>query len=218
MSRLPNSIFSFLGGGPLHGQHRKTATEIRQHTLGVSGPSPGGAFDPLAASAALQRAALRAAYTNALMSFNTITDPESPVENTGIEVGETIAWRAWGVSNNWLYSINFEKEWHPGKAVESERVDLGWGVHAFKDRLRAIDYARGWLTTGGVRPASHYFGSHLYVIGQVALWGDIWEFTDGWHAQYARVESIDLMLGVGDESDRIDQIRKNYGVESGTKP
>jgi hypothetical protein len=146
------------------------------------------------------------------MAFDFPTPPESPVENTGIKVGEIIAWRAWGVSNNWLYSINFEKEWQPGKDVESERVDCDWGIHAFKDRIRAIAYARSWLTPEYTRYHSKYFGSHLYAIGRVALWGDIWEFTDGWHAQYARPESIDLMIGAGSVGGTLEQLRATYSV------
>ena len=200
-------------GSLFHGKHRVSATEIRGNTTQIASAITGGTFDPLAGIAANQRATLHAVYTKALMS-HAFDLAESPVEDTGIKVGEIIAWRAWGVSRNWLYSINFKKEWHPGKAVESEKVDRGWGIHAFKDRIRAIDYAESWLTTEYTLQHRHYFGSHLFAIGQVAMWGDMWEFENGWHGQYARVENIEMVFGcdVHDPEKLLSLVRETYGV------
>jgi hypothetical protein len=108
-------------------------------------------------------------------------EPDPPtVENTGIELGEVEAWRAWRVEHGWLYSMtNDAAEWEPGKPMEAHKVGLpmGEGIHAFKTRKQAL---------------TEYEGVPFHiVVGRVLLWGDVVEFTKGWHAEFAAVGSLE---------------------------
>lgn len=126
-------------------------------------------------SALAQQAALAQHFAalGALAGFAgaSVTEPE----DTGLEVGEIIAWRAWKVSCDRLYSAAHDYEWTPGECEEAHKIGvmIGDGIHAWKNRKQAFDYAFSGM-----------------VVGEVDLWGQIYEFERGWHAEFARVRRI----------------------------
>jgi hypothetical protein len=74
--------------------------------------------------------------------------------------------------------------WVPDEAVTGEVGDdhNGEGVHAFKSRAGATKYALSQ--------------QQLVAVGQVKLWGDVLEATEGYRAQYAKVHSlVDVLHG-----------------------
>jgi len=177
-------------GEKLDDLHRKTATEVHSSTPTLTCTSPGR--HTLLTEAQFQ--AFNAQSTPATNYDPIAPEAESPIENTGIKVGEIIGWRCWEVSDGWLYSVVMDSvEWEPGEVLQATNagfvagydpplcvVGRECGIHAFKSRKRAIRYATG-------RPGD-------IAVGKVALWGEIWEFEDGWHGEFARVESIDFVF------------------------
>ncbi len=111
------------------------------------------------------------------------TPTEDTVENTSIEIGEIIAWRAWRLREDGLLaSIHIDKTlWFPG-AVVSGVVDAICGVHGFKSQQDAIDCAKGLA----IPPPT--------IVGQVALWGKVIEHELGYRASYACVHSLDILF------------------------
>ena len=103
-------------------------------------------------------------------------------ETTGIIVGEIIGWRAWKYRDGFLTSPYRDNVWLPGEPMTGTLGD--WligrysfegtgGVHAYKTRARCMDIECMWG-----------------VIGQVALWGNVYEHEHGYRAENARVVSI----------------------------
>lgn len=109
-----------------------------------------------------------------------VTIALADLPDDGVVVGEIEGWRAWRVDDGWLYSTTFDDyEWVPGEAAKG-KADLTEGIHAFKTRKAAIQY--------------HEARTFDCVVGKVALWGDMVEFDNGWHAQFAKPSSFDVYL------------------------
>lgn len=127
-------------------------------------------------------------------------DPIEPEpENTGIKLGEVIGWRAWEVFKGRLYSSTMnEVEWTPGEPLEAHKVGahFGEGIHAFKNRKQTNEYVTG--------PNS--------VVGEVAMWGQIYEFDRGWHAEFAQVHSLQWMGEGLKEPPELFELREIYAV------
>lgn len=97
------------------------------------------------------------------------------IKSEGIVAGEIIAWRAWHWNGKRLRSIFVDYEWPIGKPALGQ-PGKGYGIHAFKSPKRA--YQEYWPCINDV------------LIGQVALWGDVIEFEEGYTAEYARVLTL----------------------------
>jgi hypothetical protein len=106
---------------------------------------------------------------------------ESPPEDAGIRVGEIEAWRAWIRTTNdgLLHSVTMGDVWLPNEPFEASGVDRMLGVYAFKTMTQA---------RAVFGPS---YNETIYAIGRVALWGEVWEFDKGWHAEFARILSLD---------------------------
>lgn len=102
---------------------------------------------------------------------------KSSREGLNVEVGEVIGWRAWRLKGGKLHSMIADYEWPTDEPATAPYVAeyLGIGIHAFKNKKQAI--------------GNYWFSSNM-VIGQVALWGEIYEFEKGWHSEYARIHSL----------------------------
>lgn len=103
-----------------------------------------------------------------------------------IIAGEIMAWRIWkiaiGSAQCLLRSVATDFVWLPKQPVEGD-VLAGFGIHAYKD-------AYG--------PVHDGYAGGQYVVGQVALWGDVVEHEKGYRAQYASVRSLDHWSNVSD--------------------
>ncbi len=106
-------------------------------------------------------------------------NPPAFFEDAGIKAGEIVAYRAWRLRNNKLYSV-YESDfcWEPGTVCEGN-AESGTGIHAFKSLLLLSEY--------GVS----YSNMDVIVTGTVDLWGDVYEHDRGYRASKAAVRSID---------------------------
>ena len=124
------------------------------------------------------------------------------VEHEGIQLGEIEAWRVWRVKDGGLWSVTNDTFWPPSTHLEAHKVDipLGDGIHAFKSAERAQTY---YFENGASMTPSDVG----FAVGQLLLWGEIVEFEEGYHAQFAKVSKI--VDGVGCD---LDALRERYGV------
>jgi hypothetical protein len=109
-----------------------------------------------------------------------------------IRAGEVIGWRFWTLCNGLLYSVFASYTWRPGvfersscKQCEFKNLVLrdNLGYHAFRDKEQAMREA-----------FLHAYWSP-YVIGSVAMWGEVIEHQHGWRSEYAAVQSITEITG-----------------------
>ncbi len=167
----PASPSNLPKGGKSNVQHRRSATQTFRGA--AQGTNPGN-------SRALAEQALFAEIRASDLAACT---PEDTGEDTSIEIGEIIAWRAWRIREDGLLaSIHIDKTlWFPG-AVVSGVVDAICGVHGFKSQQDAIDCAKSLA----IPPPT--------IVGQVALWGKVIEHELGYRASYACVHSLDILF------------------------
>lgn len=112
-----------------------------------------------------------------------IGGPSRPHEPTslrseGVRAGEIIAWRAWNIADGLLVSVTASCKWKPDETLTGDAAG-GYGIHAYKA-------PHGPLLDSYVEKDSQT----KWVIGEVALWGDIIEHEEGYRAQYGRVHSL----------------------------
>lgn len=102
--------------------------------------------------------------------------PTAPLPQE-IKAGEITAWRVWLINQyGKLTSTAMDTVWEDGAVIEGN-VDVGEGVHAWKDEASARSYARSFHGTA-------------YAIGTVELWGKVIEHESGYRAQFAEVKDI----------------------------
>ena len=98
-----------------------------------------------------------------------------------IRAGEIIGWRFWKLCNGLLHSVIVSYTWHPGVFERSSsklRRFKNPGYHAFRDKEQAE------------REMSEYTNWTPFVIGSVAMWGEVIEHENGWRSEFAAVRSI----------------------------
>ena len=98
-----------------------------------------------------------------------------------IRAGEIIGWRFWKLRDGLLYSVFIPHAWHPGVFERSSSKQGGFknpGYHAFRDKEQAK------------REASAHTYWTPFVIGSVAMWGEVIEHENGWRSEFAAVRSI----------------------------
>ena len=194
---------SIIGGiGALqHGQHRSPLAQVYGYPAQAAGPVYSGTLTCSAfpAHALYKTLPPSGAFYGADFARE---DPEP--ESTGVEVGEIIAWRVWKVDElGFLTSVIVDDHvWDPDKPFKSDEINLTLGVHAFKDRKRAVQS----------------YGSQAgAVIGRVKLWGEVYEFEEGYHAEFAEVHSLDFhrpdfVEPLSDNNEHLRGLRERYGV------
>lgn len=144
----------------------------------------------------------------------------------GIRTGELTGHRLWWVIEQggepWLCSLSHRKLWAPGETVEGDTTkvvaDKGWGfpatlggVHAFssdaplQEEIRwHCDYVIRMQQPG--RRALMWPGADwvpidetsTFAAGTLKMWGDVVEHENGYRSQFAKLQSIDQILGAGD--------------------
>ena len=183
---MPGSFVEILKEA-FDGKHRQTSQAFYGGTYQSSYQSTGGATQghPLTATAAYAQciATTKAAYAraSATIQFSSSSKPHAPtlLKSEGLRVGEIIAWRAWMIVNETLRGVVvIEKIWMPEEPMQGDPAD-GYGIHAYKT-------PHGPLMDGYVDV--HTFTE--WVIGEVAMWGDIIEHEDGYRSEYAQVHSL----------------------------
>lgn len=103
----------------------------------------------------------------------------SVFEDSGIKAGEVTGYRCWLLNQDTglLHSIIYtEYVWEPGKTYEGDPSDGHAGIYAYKSVLDLHNY--------GSPDPNH-------VSGTIDMWGEVYEHTRGYRAQYAAIASID---------------------------
>lgn len=198
---------------PKHGRNRRPST-----------PSHDRPADR--ADSADERADAFDAFTYTYKSF--ITYPKPPaIPYAGVRAGEIIGYRLWYIlDNHALCSLAHHFIWEPGAVIEGnidERVD-SWlpfssypimgGVYSYSSpesifkemymsNIRSARFPQAisftginWLTNFGV------------AYGTIKCWGEVVEHERGYRAQYARLHTIDGVIGCVD----LDTLRSKYNV------
>jgi hypothetical protein len=118
---------------------------------------------------------------NSLYARAVISAPHSPtsLKSEGMRAGEIIAWRAWHIKDDNLLSVVAEgKTWSATEPMVGNPA-AGYGVHAYKSPHGPV--LDSYVTR------EH---TNLWVIGEVAMWGDVIEHADGYRSEFARVHSF----------------------------
>lgn len=123
-------------------------------------------------------------YPNPLTSVTTYgSGPYTPPKekSEAVIAGEIIGWRLWKVNGNKLRSMYIDVDWEPGVPMRGN-IDANAGVHAYKTEkdLRKSSYL--YVFDSGC--------PENYVYGQVALWGDVVEHTNGYRAEFGKPVSL----------------------------
>jgi hypothetical protein len=101
---------------------------------------------------------------------------------TRIRAGEIIAWRCWDWRDGALRSMSFTMTWDPTYPYHKA---VNWYGGEYGDHCGFFAFKTLKDTQAEYRP---YYGR---VYGRVALWGQVFEHTLGYRAEYARIVSID---------------------------
>jgi hypothetical protein len=199
----------------LHGRHRQAGPPAHGSTANRTDPSPRGSGQTFSSLATVR------------------AKPPTPIPHAGIRTGEIIGYRLWWVvrenSEYWLCSLTHKRLWRPGETVEGDtnqlitiNLNIGidfiysvWGgVYAYANEfqmLRELNHTttrddfsslfRTYIDISG-NPVALYG----VAAGTVKMWGDVVEHERGYRAQYAKIESIDEVVGVAG----VDGLRDKY--------
>lgn len=94
-----------------------------------------------------------------------------------VKAGEILAWRAFAYEDGFLTSTyKTMYSWPADRPLQAHKISEHWGegIHAWKTKYEA----------------EYYAGDH-WIVGSVLLWGEVVEFDHGYHAEFARLHSIE---------------------------
>lgn len=207
-----------------HGCHAGDLPEIRNNIArGVSHGNWAAATQVHSNSArnAYYPHAIAGAYPAYSSSYPTVSasqstgDPRTPIENTGIKVGEIIAWRMWSVRKGYLWSYSANRVWAPHEPMSEnpdmmgDSSDCHIGIWSFKEKSRAIQK----MMEGGYLVGIPGLSEDHTVFGSVKLWGKIIEHELGYRSQYASIVSIDDG-NMHFAPHFLEKLRKTYGLSN----
>lgn len=188
------------------GKHRRARSAFYSYTSGQSGGTgQAGAF----------------VFSGTLLTWTSSANSK-PIPHAGIRAGEVIAYRGWAVKKGGrLFSIyKHEHEWLPDRPMMGDTRNE-YGVHAFKTveatREYAECYSTGvmWGTVSIIMlpngDLSFKNNTSTYAIGTVALWGEVVEHEDGYRAEFAKILTIDSVIGPADDGT-LDALRTRYSL------
>ncbi len=176
----------------VRGKYWRTAKKIHGGSNQASGGSPGAGNQPVA-----QFPSTAAGFTPPSTGGAAAGAGVTTVfQDLGIKAGEVTGYRCWllnpgdGLLHSCVYT---DFVWKPGEVAEgAPGNDPRAGIHAYKSVLEL-----------------HNYGSpdERHVSGTIDMWGDVYEHTRGYRAQYAAIASID-------DSPHYDAValRKLYGL------
>jgi hypothetical protein len=189
--------------GVTNGKHRKTCPQIHRSPAQQSGN-------------AVDWRTVNFAFASFASSIPiTVTDfarPDPPIEHAGIRAGEVIGLRAWRVRGERLFSVYVDAEWHPGEVMHGDPEVRSKGVHAFS-RWNMLQYYLAEKRVE-IRFSSFDLDQPVFVVGTVALWGEIFEHEFGWRAEFAKIAGLGgLTAPDHDNKQLLEQLRRRYGME-----
>lgn len=203
----PGIISSNQLGGSGNGVSRQAAQAVSGHPNQALAGSGGGGRGTVSQYTSLSSAKLAAAaarYSNkAQLPTNVWHEHEVvyPLKTEGFRCGEILAWRGWRVTpQGFLRSMSADVIWGPGEPMDgkTKSSEEHCGVYAYK-KLRDFLSAHS---------------DDLDVYGQVALWGDVIEHELGYRAEYAKVISLESVLGKNrTHGFSLSQLREIYKLQ-----
>lgn len=193
-----------------HGRHRRAGKAVYRGSVG----QPGYTYTP----------GTFISFTAWATPFFPDDKPDRPIENAGIRTGEIVALRGWRICDGRLFSIHrYECEWLPDRPMTGD-VRQEYGVHAFKVRDDLLTYigerhlleSMGWIAA---RFDYDQYGPRRdpFVIGTVALWGEVIEHERGYRAEFAKIQSLDeVVCAQGDAPALLAALRDRFGLQAKT--
>jgi hypothetical protein len=164
-----------------------------------------------------------------------LPEPEPPtVPYAGIRTGELIGHRLWWLVDGQLCSLAHRRLWQPGETIHGgirEIVDRNiWGTwqvwggtYSFFDAAGYADEVEHMLTNvkqfarmkaeGAMWMGTNWIAyqeTATFVAGTIRMWGEVIEHERGYRAEFAKLNSIDVIYGDGD----LEALRTRYGVRS----
>jgi hypothetical protein len=167
--------------------------------------------------------------SHAIRPFKPPAPPAIPY--AGVRAGEIIGHRMWMVlSDLELCSIAHHFIWEPSATIEGDVdkiVEDGFGSGMFciyggvysynslehirkSEDLKDMDphaFPRH-VTFDAIFCPHKWYTLHAVAIGTIKMWGEVVEHEKGYRAQYAKMQSIDQVLGPVD----IHELRRKYNV------
>ena len=196
----------------LHGRYRRAASKI--HRGSAQTADQGAGADDNAAAPIPQGGytGYSGGFTNPAPS-GWVSPPGlvntgsiATFEDAGVIAGEVVAYRCWILKPDGLLHSAYRDSfvWRPNEPAEGNPSKIDEGVHGFKSRLHACQYAALYEES--------FVERDPIVSGTVELWGEVREHERGYRAQYAAIASID-------ESPNYDagKLRKLYGLNKKRK-
>lgn len=122
-----------------------------------------------------------------------------PIPFAGFHIGELTAVRGWKIgSDGFLHSMSADVVWAPGEPMDGKTKagEEHCGIFAYK---KARDFLRA-------------HGTSLHIYGKVHLWGDVIEHELGYRAEYAKIISLDGVLGEQRNKQELTRLRERYGL------
>lgn len=165
-------------------------------------------------------------YSTFTISWD-LTKPSAPaIPYAGIRAGELTGYRAWHVvEGNQLCSLAHHFIWEPNATIEGDINKVVWsdygtfeqlygGVYCFdtKNKL-ALEELKATLVHYPTFMSLESNPTHSILLtgmafGTIKLWGEVIEHELGYRGQFAKLTSIDEVIGVAD----IDALRRKYNV------
>ena len=152
-----------------------------------------------------------------------LTEPKPPeIPYAGVRAGELIGHRMWLVLPDYnLCSIAHYLEWQPEATIEGKLDESVSGMSLFKTLFGGVYSYNAYAhlahdleeITPNSFPCTSWVGSYIMevigiAIGTIKCWGEVIEHEKGWRAQYAKLQSIDYVVGAVD----INILRERYKV------
>lgn len=161
------------------------------------------------------------AFTYSAIHF-TIREPQPPtVPYAGVRAGELIGYRMWfETDDNQLCSWAHRFIWEPDATIHGDVNacvndnifnPIFGGTYSFfnDDRIEA--------ELSEVKPTNFPFLGFIFnrptpinavVIGTIKMWGEVIEHEHGYRAEYAKINTLDRVIGYAD----LDTLRQRYRV------
>ena len=160
--------------------------------------------------------------------YSTFKEPKpAPIPYAGVRAGEIIGHRMWVILDNLeLCSLAHYYIWQPGATISgdiNEVVDnfhfmamtRYGGVYSYFSPEPIVEELKEFDYDPLPRPISfgpffmgNFRNLHGVAIGTIKCWGEVIEHEKGWRAQYAKLTSIDSVVGPVD----ITELRRKYNV------
>lgn len=210
-----------------HGQHRRSSSSSHRDPIVGTDYSAGGSDeDDASNTVTISWSTLRTFAWEPLLP-----EPKPPaIPNAGIRTGELIGHRLWWLIEGQLCSLAHRQLWKPGESLygDTNKLVSDWwlydqpiwgGTYAYASADYAAQAVQSHydglarVLASRTRPPilvgwSPYHEATAIVAGTIKMWGDVVEHEHGYRAEFAKLNSIDSMYGLGD----IDALCARYGV------